>query len=738
MSDEYILIVEDEVIIAMELEDRLKDLGYNVLPPVSSGKEALQKVAKFSPDLVLMDIRLKGEMDGITTAAKIREQVEIPIVYLTAHTDTQTLNRAKTTQPFGYLIKPFAERELRITLEIALYKHSMEQKLRASESKYRIRHQEAEALRQAAIILTSTMDRAQVIERILAQLQHVIPYDSALVQLFNGDEIEIIGGWGVPQLAEVIGIIYPLPEGTPNAQVVQSREPVIIEDVVTNLNEAAKGKATVRSWMGVPLLIKEQVIGMLTLDKYETNFYTEDHLGMAKTYAAQAAIAIENARLHAESEQRAHQFAVLHELDQAISASLDINHIYQTLAHHAARLLPYHYFSIALLEGDDISLVYVAGEAQGKLSMGSRVPAKNSSSYWVIKQEQSLLRPNIEADRHFTEDQYLIASGILSSLNTPLRMKGKTVGSWNIGHQRVGDYTPHDLTIARSMADQLGLAMENARLYQLEQEQYRRLQQSQAQLIQTEKMAALGRLVASIAHEINNPIQAVQNCIDLLQEEWAGQQRPKKLNYFSDIAKTELNRIAAIVHRMRDFYHPTQARSHPLPTDSIAVDAFYYLTPQELQLVDIHVILESVLLLANKQLQHNKVYVEKDWYNNLPHIWASPDHLKQIFLNLVLNALDAMEKEGGTLFIRTILNQAPLPDLLIKSAVRIEFEDTGAGIPPEALLRLFEPLFTTKDHGSGFGLFTSYKIIEAHHGQITVESQEGVGTSFIILLPLEQ
>ncbi|MDH5506623.1 MAG: diguanylate cyclase [Anaerolineae bacterium] len=128
-----ILIVEDESIIAMEIEDRLIAQGYIVQGKAASGVDALERVSVGRPDLVLMDIVLKGPLDGIQTAARIRDDFDIPVIYLTANADEKTLDRAKVTEPYGYLIKPFEERELHTTIEMALYKHSMEKKLRESQ-----------------------------------------------------------------------------------------------------------------------------------------------------------------------------------------------------------------------------------------------------------------------------------------------------------------------------------------------------------------------------------------------------------------------------------------------------------------------------------------------------------------------------------------------------------------------------------------------------------------------------
>lgn len=129
MSKTKILVVEDEVIAAKAIESSLKSQGYDVLGYVGSGEEAIQKASECSPDLILMDIVLYGEMDGIEATAQIKDRFNIPVVYLTAHSDDTTLEMAKITEPYGYIIKPFEDRELLVAIEIALYKHKMEETL---------------------------------------------------------------------------------------------------------------------------------------------------------------------------------------------------------------------------------------------------------------------------------------------------------------------------------------------------------------------------------------------------------------------------------------------------------------------------------------------------------------------------------------------------------------------------------------------------------------------------------
>ncbi|MBF0553858.1 MAG: response regulator [Nitrospirae bacterium] len=132
-SKARILVVEDESIVAMSIKDKLLDLGFTVTGIASTGEDAIKKVEEAPPDLILMDIVLKGELDGVGTASIIHSRFDIPVVYLTAFSDDNTLAKAKHTKPYGYILKPFEERELYINIEFALYRHKMQRKLRESE-----------------------------------------------------------------------------------------------------------------------------------------------------------------------------------------------------------------------------------------------------------------------------------------------------------------------------------------------------------------------------------------------------------------------------------------------------------------------------------------------------------------------------------------------------------------------------------------------------------------------------
>jgi two-component system NtrC family sensor kinase len=321
---------------------------------------------------------------------------------------------------------------------------------------------------------------------------------------------------------------------------------------------------------------------------------------------------------------------------------------------------------------------------------------------------------------------------ILSWMGVPLVFNERPIGMITLDKYQTNFYTQAHAQTALAYAAQAAIVLENVRLYQDLHTQMQVLQATQAQLVQSERMAALGRLMASIAHEINNPLQAVQGVLGLLGEELEGSRRQEKIGQYLYVANGEIERIAGIVHRMRDFYRPTRPQS-----GDETGDFYRRLPPTAVATAELPSILESVFLLVNKKLQHGKITIEQILDPALPPLPISPDHLKQVFLNLTLNAIDAMAGQGGTLRVCALPDKARLTGSRAQRVVRIEFSDTGMGMPAEVISRLFEPLFSTKEHGSGFGLFTSYQIIQAYEGQISATSEEGRGTSFTILLPVK-
>lgn len=258
-----------------------------------------------------------------------------------------------------------------------------------------------------------------------------------------------------------------------------------------------------------------------------------------------------------------------------------------------------------------------------------------------------------------------------------------------------------DLEMFQILGRQAVVAMENARLYAELRDYVRRVEESQHALLQAEKMAAAGRLTASIAHEINNPLQAVQNCIHLAGREDLPAE--KRQEYF-ELARSELDRLRTTVQRMLDFYRPNAV------------------APQSVNLVDL---LAHVLGLMGKQLDERGIRVKKNVPNDLPSINAVSSQIQQVFINLILNAYDAMPS-GGELQITV---------RAARDGVEILFQDTGPGIPSGESRNIFEPFVSTKEGGTGLGLTVSYNIVTAHGGALDLIPARGPGACFRVSLP---
>lgn len=231
-----------------------------------------------------------------------------------------------------------------------------------------------------------------------------------------------------------------------------------------------------------------------------------------------------------------------------------------------------------------------------------------------------------------------------------------------------------------------------------------RLSTAEAAMLQAARLAAVGELAASIAHEINNPLYAVRNALYLLESDLPETLRE---SLYMGIARKELTRIAGIIERMRDFYRPARREMHQH---------------------DLNKLLEETLALTNFNIQHTAIQVIFTPETTLPLVVCDADQMRQVFLNMILNAIDAMP-QGGTLTVRTSAGTT--------SAV-VEIEDTGIGIPESVRSRLFEPFFTNKSKGTGLGLSISAHIVTQHNGYIQVESEESIGTTFFIRVPYQQ
>lgn len=290
-----------------------------------------------------------------------------------------------------------------------------------------------------------------------------------------------------------------------------------------------------------------------------------------------------------------------------------------------------------------------------------------------------------------------------AEMSIPLISKGQLIGMINLGYKFNKDiYSHEDIELLSTLANQTAIAIENARLYE-------DLRKSKSYIRRADRLASLGTLTAGLAHEIRNPLVAIKTLTQLLPERLDDEEFRTQ---FLQIASGEVDRISSLVTELLEFARPSDPK---------------------LELENINTILDGMLLLASTETKKKQINIIKNFASDLPPVQIDREQIKQVFLNILLNAVDAT-RENGKITVKTQSFIKPGGE----PYAQIEFTDTGCGIPEEYLEDIFNPFFTTKSTGSGLGLSISNQIIQDHRGYIDVESQMGKGASFFINLPVNQ
>ncbi len=465
---------------------------------------------------------------------------------------------------------------------------------------------------------------------------------------------------------------------------------------------AAKS-AKVQSWISLPLRDRGQPVGLLVLASRNHDCFDAAEVDFLMAASEQIALGLRNTQLYAEAQRRAREMELMNQATRAVSSTLNRQTVLETIMDRAVKVLQAEAGSILLLEepGGDLVFAASAGPASERLH-GTRVPVATSIAGQTVREDRPLVINDAQGDKRlYRPVDGLTGLTTQNLLAVPLRVRGRIIGALEVINKLGGEFSPADLALLETLAGPAATAIENARLYEDALRHAEELQRSQAQLIRSEKLAATGRLAVSLAHEINNPLQAIQNFLHLsLDYEVSDSKRHE----FLEMAREETSRLITLVQQTLEFYRPAQAQAGP---------------------VDINAAVERVLALSRKKLQHSDVEVELKLAKGLPPIKGMPDQIAQVFLNLIVNAAEAMG-DGGRLEIKSRADS---------DQVEVLFADNGPGIAPEDLAHIFEPFYTTKDSGTGLGLAVSYNIIESHGGTIGVESVPGHGTTFTVRLP---
>ena len=513
----------------------------------------------------------------------------------------------------------------------------------------------------------------------------------------------------------------------------------------------------VRSLILAPMLKENDLIGVIGIYRTEVRPFSDKQIELVQNFAAQAVIAIENARLLTELRQRTDDLTVSLEQQTATSEVLsvisrskfDLKPILQSVVDTAARLCRANQAVIFRLEagayrfaaGYSIVPAYLEIERQTPISPGpGTLVGRAAMSRQVARIEDAWTDPLYEKK----EDAKI--GGHRSMIGVPLMREGEPVGVIGLSRSRVDPFSEREIELVTTFADQAVIAIENVRLFENVEARTRELaksledlQNAQDRLVQTEKLASLGQLTAGIAHEIKNPLNFVNNfsavsveLIDELREMLGGALLDDKL-------RTEVNDIANMLQGNLE-----KVVQHGKRADSIVKNMLLHSRQGsgEHRPVDINSLVEESLNLAyhgaRAEKQGFNITLERSFDPAAGEVDLFPQEITRVLLNLISNGFYAATKRkaeaNGDNYEPTLATTTKN----LGDSVEIRIRDNGTGIPPEVKERMFNPFFTTKPagEGTGLGLSLSYDIIvKQHAGSIEVDTQPGEFTEFRLVLP---
>jgi signal transduction histidine kinase len=407
--------------------------------------------------------------------------------------------------------------------------------------------------------------------------------------------------------------------------------------------------------------------------------------------AGEASLVGEDGML-AEVRNRNEQLAALVEIGRDLTSTLELGEVLPRVVRDARRLLRGKLTSLMLERGGDFETVAVDGAGPAYLRR-ARPGVHNSVSGRVVQTGQPIAVEDVFAEPGFHLTDVAQAEGLVSLLSVPLRAKGRIIGVLNLYSGERRRFHSHEVALMTLLAQQSAVAIENAELF-------RQAREAGEGLRAAEKLAALGRLSAGLAHELRNPLNTLSVLTyAMLEQAPHGGLRVSDL----EVVQSEIRRLNLLVDQFLDFARPR---------------------PPRFERQRLEEVLEETLLLIGPEAASKRVVLERMWQET-PAVWADGDQLKQVFLNLMLNALQAME-HGGRLRAATQRRAG---------GVVVEIGDTGPGVAPEILDRLFEPFATSRPGGTGLGLPISLRIVQGHNGELRIESTPGVGTTATVWLP---
>ncbi len=575
-----------------------------------------------------------------------------------------------------------------------------------SDETKRLRHRlnRLETLARVSRVIHSTLEPRESLQLILSETVRLFRACSGSLCLVNPTTgfLEIGAAYGLPDTA--VQLRLRVGEGL-TGWVARTGRSVRVGDVRKDLRYFDIGP-NVQSEMAVPLRVVDEVRGVLNVDSDQPDAFSEEDLSLLRDIAALAAPAIQNTWIYEAARQRARLLESLVRVSQNINSTTSLQDTLQAITREARGLMRGRMCSLLMLDPTNTWLELQAHDSAGEHYLRKPPLAVDESLLGiVVRRLKPLQVENVQASGRYQHVEIARAEGLVSLLAVPLVFNGRAMGTLNVYTTTPHMFSDEEVRTLTAYAELSALAIEKARLSD-------RLIALEDELRQSERLSALGLLAAEIAHEIRNPLTVMKMLHHSLDLQFSTED-PRQTDL--RIMGEKMDHLNRIVDRVLDFARRTEPSVTAL---------------------NVNQLLEDMGLLLRMKLTGHGVALKQRLDPKLPDLTGDATQLEQAFLNLALNAIEAMP-QGGTL---TIQSRA-LPSVQNPghaSHVLVRFRDTGVGMTTEQRLKLFGSLLsTTKPRGTGLGMAIVSRVVEAHQGSIRVRSRPGIGTSLTVILPVD-
>ena len=563
------------------------------------------------------------------------------------------------------------------------------------------RYERLRLLYQVANVIHSTLDPQEALQLIVREAVGIMRGSSGSVVLVNPTTnlLDILAAQGLPENAAEFKL--RVGEGI-TGWVARTGKPARLGDVTQDARYVTL-RGDVRSELAVPFEVKGEVRGVLNVDSDRPEAFSAEDQELLEGLAEQAARVIQNTWQFERLRLKARWFESLASVSRTINSTLSLDEALTVITQEACGLMRARMCSLMMLDGSrgwlDLRASFGAGEAyKGK----SRLSVEESLLGVVVRRKKPVQVENVQTSNRYQNVDVARSEGLVSLLSVPLIFGSEAVGALNVYTAQPYVFSNEEIRILSAFAELSAIAIEKARLYE-------RVMDVEEQLRQNEKLSALGLLAAEVAHEIRNPLTVMKMLYHSLDLKFPpGDPRTEDAR----VMEEKIQHLNKIVERILDFARTAEPELLP---------------------VSLNGLIEELGLLVRHKLSHQAIRLVQELQPDLPFVMGDATQLEQAFLNVILNAAEAMP-EGGTLIIRSYT--ARPSEIGAGSGQAIEFEDTGKGMTEEQKRRAFSSLLTTtKAKGTGLGLAIVGRIIEAHRGSVKILPGPHGGTRIIVMLP---